>query len=388
MDVVAGAVGQGLLDEVAAVGGGVHRNVPGPAAHAALKDGFQGGKVVVVGGEAQVIDEEDELEGVGRQLIHQVGDLVELVLLDLHQPQAVGGILIGNGLDRAGFAGACIAVEQNIVGGGTGQQGAGVGNDLFPLLLVARQLTELLGVGVLHGHQPAVLHREHMVLGKHAVALLPGFPHPLVVGGGQVELPCLPTGQERQLPALPVSGFQQRVQRQAAELLQKVQLTVQGGLHHRGELACGGLPHTEGLGLQHGVGKIITQIGGVGKQGSFKGGHSIAQGGDGIVSRFQPVGQRRQLCHNRVAQQGTENNKPVEPGVPFTKLHHQTLLLTGPLRHFSPASPVRGAGQADGEVFTRLYTQRRLSARVCSIIFIFRLIHFTNRRLTKARFIV
>ena len=164
-----------------------------------------------------------------------------------------------------------------------------------------------------------------MVLGKHAVALLPGFPHPLVVGGGQVELPCLPTGQERQLPALPVGGFQQRVQRQAAELLQKVQLTVQGGFHHRGELARGGLPHTEGLGLQHGVGKIIAQIGGVGKQGSFKGGHSIAQGGDAVVSRFQPVGQRRQLCHNGVAQQGTENNKPVEPGVPFTKLHRKIL---------------------------------------------------------------
>ena len=227
-----------------------------------------------------------------------------------------------------------------------------------------------------------------MVLGKHAVAFLPGFPHPLVVGGSQVELPCLPAGQERQLPVLPVGGFQQRVQRQAAELLQKVQLTVQGGLHHRGELARGGLPHTEGLGLQHGVGKIIAQIGGVGKQGGFKGGHSIAQGGDGIVSRFQPVGQRRQLCYNGVAQQGTENNEPVEPGVPFTKLHHQTLLLTGLLRRFAPASPVRGKGQADGEVFTRLYTQRRLSARVCSIIFIFRLIHFTNHRLTKARFIV
>ena len=325
VDVVAGAVGQGLLDEVAAVGGGVHRNVPGPAAHAALKDGFQGGKVIVVGGEAQVIDEEDELERVGRQLIHQVGDLVELVLLDLHQPQAVGGILIGNGLDRAGFAGAGIAVEQNIVGGGTGQQGAGVGNDLFPLLLVARQLTELLGVGVLHGHQLAVLHCEHVVLGKHAVALLPGFPHPLVVGGGQVELPCLPTGQERQLLALPVGSFQQRVQRQAAELLQKVQLTVQGGLHHGGELACSSLPHTDGLGLQHGVGKIIAQIGGVGKQGGFKGGHSIAQGGDAVVGSFQPVGQRRQLCHNGVAQQGTENNKPVEPGVPFTKLHRKIL---------------------------------------------------------------
>ena len=61
VDVVAGAVGEGLLDEVAAVGGGVNGDVPGSAAHAALEDGFQGRKVVVVGREAQIVDEEDEL---------------------------------------------------------------------------------------------------------------------------------------------------------------------------------------------------------------------------------------------------------------------------------------------------------------------------------------
>ena len=80
MDVVAGAVREGFLDEVAAVGGGVHRNVLGTAAYAALQNGLQGGKVVVVGGKAQVVDEQNELERVCRQLIHQVGDLVQLVL--------------------------------------------------------------------------------------------------------------------------------------------------------------------------------------------------------------------------------------------------------------------------------------------------------------------
>ena len=44
-------------------------------AHAALQNGLEGGKVVVVGGKAQVVDEQDELEGVGGQLVHQVGDL-------------------------------------------------------------------------------------------------------------------------------------------------------------------------------------------------------------------------------------------------------------------------------------------------------------------------
>ena len=110
VDVIAGSVREGLLDEVAAVGGGVHRNVLGTAAYAALQDGFQGGKVVVVGGKAQIVDEQDELERVCRQLVHQVGDLVQLVLFYLYQPQPLGRKLVGNGLYCAGFAGAGIAV--------------------------------------------------------------------------------------------------------------------------------------------------------------------------------------------------------------------------------------------------------------------------------------
>ena len=148
------------------------------------------------------------------------------------------------------------------------------------------------------------------------------------------------------------------------------------------------LTYADGLGFQHSGAEVAAPVGGVLEQCGFKLGHSVAHRAIAGRTGFHAVGQVQKLCHNGVAQQGTENNKPVEPGVPFTKLHHQTLLLTGPLRRFAPASPVRGAGQADGEVFTRLYTQRRPSARACSIIFIFRLIHFTNRRLTKARFIV
>ena len=105
---------------MAAVGGGVHRDVAGTAAHAALQNGLEGGKVVVVGGKAQVVDEQDELERVCRQLVHQVGDLVQLVLFYLHQPQPLGRKLVGNGLYRAGFAGTGIAVQQHIVGGHPG----------------------------------------------------------------------------------------------------------------------------------------------------------------------------------------------------------------------------------------------------------------------------
>ena len=40
-------------------------SVPAQAAHAALQNGLQGGEVIVVGGEAQVVDEQNELQGMG-----------------------------------------------------------------------------------------------------------------------------------------------------------------------------------------------------------------------------------------------------------------------------------------------------------------------------------
>ena len=155
-----------------AVAGGVDHHVVAAAAHAALQDGFQRREVVVVGRKAQVVDEEDELQRIFCQLVHQGGNLVQLVLLHLDEPQPVRRKLIGDGLDGAGFAGARVAVEQHIVGGLALQQGPGVGNDLLPLPLVAGQFAQPLGVGVAHRHQMPVLQREDVVAGKDAVALL------------------------------------------------------------------------------------------------------------------------------------------------------------------------------------------------------------------------
>src|SRR5699024_1167035 len=125
VQVVAGAVRKGLLDQVAAVGGGVDGDVVGAASGAALQNGLEGRKVVVVGRKAQIVDEQDEFEGVGGQLVHQVGQEVELVLFHLHQAQALGGVFVGNGLHRAGFAGAGVPVQQHVVGRQARQQGLG-----------------------------------------------------------------------------------------------------------------------------------------------------------------------------------------------------------------------------------------------------------------------
>ena len=36
---------------------------------------------------------------------------------------------------------------------------------------------------------------------------------------------------------------------------------------------------------------------------------------------FHAVGQIRKLCHHGIVQQAAENNKPVQPGIPFSQFH-------------------------------------------------------------------
>ena len=61
MQVGALPVGEVLLDQVAAVGGGVDREVGRPGRDAPLEDRLEGGEVVIVLAEREVVDEEDEL---------------------------------------------------------------------------------------------------------------------------------------------------------------------------------------------------------------------------------------------------------------------------------------------------------------------------------------
>ena len=330
MDVVAGAVGERFLDEVAAVGSRIDGDVLRPSADAALKDGFQGGKVVVVGGEAQIVNEQDELERICRQLVHQVRDLIELILLDLHQTQAVGGKLVRNGLDRAGFAGAGVAVEQDIVCRHPGQQCARVGDDLFPFFLVARQLAEPLRVRILDRHQMAVLNGEDVVLCKHAIAFFADFAHPLGISVRQVDFRCFPTGQEGQLRTLRllrIRSLEQFIQRQTAQFLQKAQLVVQRALQHRRQLPCRRLTDADGLGLEDSRRQILAEVGGMLEQSGFKCGHCVADRSHAPAPGLHPVSQVDQFCHHRVIQQCAEDHKPMQMGVPFSEFHNAPLFI-------------------------------------------------------------
>ena len=113
-------------------------------------------------------------------------------------------------------------------------------------------------------------------------------------GGGKVKLTGLPPGQESQLRPLRllrVGGLEQFVQRQPAQLLQKLQLAVQGALQQRVQLPGSGLPHADGLGLQHGIAQVAAPVGGVLEQSSLKGGYGIAHRAVGGAARLHAVGQ-------------------------------------------------------------------------------------------------
>ena len=174
-----------------------------------------------------------------------------------------------------------------------------------------------------------VFHREHMVLGKHAVALFTYLAHALGVGGGQVDVRSFPPGQEAEVRAAghQAAVGQQPVQRQAAQLLQKSQLAVQCSFQHRAEGAGSSRAHADGLGFQHGGAEVVAPVGGVVEQGGFKLGcsvaHRAAAGGTGL----HPVGQIHQFCDHGVIQQAAKDHKPVEPGVPFSQFHIPVLYL-------------------------------------------------------------
>ena len=171
-----------------------------------------------------------------------------------------------------------------------------------------------------------------MLLGEHPIALFAYLAHPLGIGGAEVDVLRLPPGQEGQR----VGSFQQTVQRQAAQLLQKVQLTVQRLLKDGRHLAHRCLPDADRFGFEDGGGEIFAEVGGVLEEGGFKGCYSTAYCPCAPGVCRHPVGEVYELCNDVIVQQCAEDDQPVETGVPFVKIHNLVplySLLGKPLRH-------------------------------------------------------
>ena len=163
-----------------------------------------------------------------------------------------------------------------------------------------------------------------MVLGKHAVALSAHLAHALGIGGGQVKVGRLPPGQEgqfRPLALLGIGSLEQFVQGQAAQLLQKSQLAVQCSLQYRIQGPGGGLPHTDGLGFQHGGAQVVAPVGGALEQCGLKLRRGVTHRAHAVDAGFHAVGQIHQSGDHRIFQQGAEDDKPVQTGVPFSQFH-------------------------------------------------------------------
>ena len=86
--------------------------------------------------------------------------------------EAAVGILVGDRLDGRGFAGALVAVEQDVVRVLAVEEGAGILEHLLFLAFVARQVMQADGVGMDDRERRAVvLHGERRGLREKAVAL-------------------------------------------------------------------------------------------------------------------------------------------------------------------------------------------------------------------------
>ena len=86
VDVVVLSVGEGLPDQVPAVGGGVDFDVFGGVLDAAFEERLEGLVLDLVLFEGEVVDEDYEPRAATAQDFEDAGQLREVLFLDLHEP--------------------------------------------------------------------------------------------------------------------------------------------------------------------------------------------------------------------------------------------------------------------------------------------------------------
>ena len=99
-----------------AVGRCVNDQIGRLSGQTALNERLERGKVVVLAAEGQIVEEHDETERRTQGLLKQLGKIRDLPRRHLDDLQAAVGVLVGNRLDGRGLAGALVAVEQDVVG--------------------------------------------------------------------------------------------------------------------------------------------------------------------------------------------------------------------------------------------------------------------------------
>ena len=328
VDVVSVPTGEALLHQMAAVGGGVDHHVAALGGDAALQNCLQGAEIVVILLEGQVVDEQDEFQRVGVQLVQNGGNGVELLLAHLQNPQTPVGQLVDHRLDGGGLAGARVAGKQNVGGGLALQQGNGVvQNDLLlPLVVHQGGKPGLVGIDD-RDNVIAAADIEHDVLGVDAVAEAVDIGAALVVAVHNIQSLC---GENRQ-GTRPVQPLPEGFRGEVGNGLQNFQLLLHFRFHFRPGL-CPFANHAD-----VGVFVVVDDVLDVARQGALFRGvqfcHKIRVFGHGLGGRAGlAAGEKRvQGGDHRVTQQCTEDGQGVQTDVQFTQIHTFRIAPFAPL---------------------------------------------------------
>ena len=256
MDVVPFPVGKAFSYEMPPVARGIDDGVRRFDRRGALQDGLQGREVVIVFLEGQVIDEDDELQRIVPQRLHDLRDVMQLALLHLEEPQSFPGQFIGDRFDGGRLARAGRAVQQGVGGGFPVEQSTGVGKELFLLMLVPVKVREGPGVGRRDGDDFLPVQPEHDVVCIHAVPGRADLRDALFIGLRKVPLRRL-EGRQKAGAAddvLPMDILLQFFRGQVGKLLEQVQFFFDTGPQYLGNVfPFGAQVHITVLILRHSV---------------------------------------------------------------------------------------------------------------------------------------
>ena len=154
--VVGGHVGlipPGLPHQMTAVGGGVDHHVLRLRLQSALDDGLQVFVFQLRLLKGQIVHEDDETVVAVLDLADDLGEVLELVLVDLDHAQALIVVLVQHRLDAGGFSRAGLAVEQHVVALPAGHEGLRVGDEALLLGLVSHQVVQVHVPGIGDGDE-------------------------------------------------------------------------------------------------------------------------------------------------------------------------------------------------------------------------------------------
>ena len=161
-----------LFDQVTAVGRCVDQHIVRFFLQTALNHSFQVFILNFKLFKRKIIHINDKFVIPVFDLGNDIIKILELMLVNLDHPQALIVVLVQDGLDAGGFAGARVTEQQAVVGRTAFHKGLGVVRQLFLRNVIAHQIVQADVGNIRNGHDlgplPGVLHPECLVQAQFA----------------------------------------------------------------------------------------------------------------------------------------------------------------------------------------------------------------------------